>query len=202
MRRAFGQWRPRGLASVSNFGLAVENNCIAISLAVAGLVAALSTSSILVIANSLRCQDVPLLRAPGRRQCGRSDGAGMIILALLIPLTLLMGVIGLGAFFWSLDNGQYDDLEGDAERILLDDGDAPLPARPMPTPKEVPRHAVQPYRCVWLPVLKRSGPGQLRGLVHTYDVIDARPAAEVPSASGGPQHLHDQTRWPATSRFR
>ena len=61
----------------------------------------------------------------------------MTILALLIPLTLLMGVIGLGAFFWSLDNGQYDDLEGDAERILLDDGDAPLPARPTPTPKEI-----------------------------------------------------------------
>ena len=45
-----------------NFGLAVENNCIAIPLAVAGLVAALamSTSSILVIANSLRLNMLPI----------------------------------------------------------------------------------------------------------------------------------------------
>ena len=60
----------------------------------------------------------------------------MTILALLIPLTLLMGAVGLGAFFWSLGSGQYDDPAGDAERILSDDGDMPLPARPTPAPKE------------------------------------------------------------------
>lgn len=52
----------------------------------------------------------------------------MDILTLLIPLTLAMGAIGLAAFFWSLRNGQYEDLSGDAERILFDENDAPLPA--------------------------------------------------------------------------
>ncbi len=53
----------------------------------------------------------------------------MTILVLLIPVTLAMGGIGLAAFFWSLRAGQYEDLSGDAERILHDD-DRPLkPAR-------------------------------------------------------------------------
>ena len=49
----------------------------------------------------------------------------MNILALLIPVTLVMGAVGLAAFFWTLRSGQYDDLAGDAERILFD-SDAPL----------------------------------------------------------------------------
>ena len=51
----------------------------------------------------------------------------MTILALLIPITLCMGAVGLSVFFWSLRSNQYDDLSGDAERILFDD-DHPLPA--------------------------------------------------------------------------
>lgn len=39
----------------------------------------------------------------------------------LIPLSLALGAIGLGVFLWSLRDGQYDDLDGAAERILLDD---------------------------------------------------------------------------------
>jgi len=39
----------------------------------------------------------------------------------LIPLGLVMGLVGLFAFLWSLRTGQYDDLQGAAERILLDD---------------------------------------------------------------------------------
>lgn len=60
----------------------------------------------------------------------------MTILTILIPLTLAMGAIGLAAFFWSLRSGQYDDLSGDAERILFDDADHPLPQRRAPAPKE------------------------------------------------------------------
>lgn len=41
----------------------------------------------------------------------------------LIPLGLVMGLVGLGAFLWSLRNGQYEDLQGAAERILFDDED-------------------------------------------------------------------------------
>ncbi|MEX3314164.1 cbb3-type cytochrome oxidase assembly protein CcoS [Sulfitobacter maritimus] len=53
----------------------------------------------------------------------------MTILHLLIPVTLVMGLTGLGAFFWSLRNRQYEDLEGDAERILYDNDDTPMPPR-------------------------------------------------------------------------
>lgn len=42
-------------------------------------------------------------------------------LAILIPLALMMGAIGLVAFFWSLRNSQYEDLEGAANRILIDE---------------------------------------------------------------------------------
>ena len=44
----------------------------------------------------------------------------MEILAYLIPISLLLGAIGLGAFWWSLRTQQYDDPEGDARRILDD----------------------------------------------------------------------------------
>jgi len=49
----------------------------------------------------------------------------MKILIFLVPLALLMGAIGLAAFLWSLKSGQYDDLDGAAERILYDDEDDP-----------------------------------------------------------------------------
>ena len=42
-------------------------------------------------------------------------------IAILLPLALLMGLSGLGAFFWALKRGQFDDLEGAANRILIDD---------------------------------------------------------------------------------
>ena len=44
----------------------------------------------------------------------------------LIPIALGLGLAGLAAFMWSLKSGQYDDLDGAAERILLDGNDAPL----------------------------------------------------------------------------
>jgi cbb3-type cytochrome oxidase maturation protein len=49
----------------------------------------------------------------------------------LIPIALVLGGAGLLVFLWSLRNGQYDDLDGAAERILFDD-DVPLkePGKP------------------------------------------------------------------------
>ncbi len=44
-------------------------------------------------------------------------------LLFLIPIALGMGLIGLFAFLWSLKNGQYEDLDGAAQRILRDDDD-------------------------------------------------------------------------------
>ena len=45
----------------------------------------------------------------------------MSSLVYLIPLALLLGGAALGAFLWSLKSGQYEDMQGAAERILLDD---------------------------------------------------------------------------------
>jgi cbb3-type cytochrome oxidase maturation protein len=45
----------------------------------------------------------------------------MDIMIFLIPAAVLMGLIGLMAFCWSLRSGQYEDLDGAAHRILLDD---------------------------------------------------------------------------------
>ena len=47
----------------------------------------------------------------------------MDILIYLIPITILISILGLIAFIWSLKNKQYDDLEGSANRILFDDMD-------------------------------------------------------------------------------
>ncbi|MCB1471893.1 MAG: cbb3-type cytochrome oxidase assembly protein CcoS [Rhodobiaceae bacterium] len=45
----------------------------------------------------------------------------MNALIYLIPAALLLGLIGLGAFMWALKQGQFEDLDGAASRILLDD---------------------------------------------------------------------------------
>lgn len=50
----------------------------------------------------------------------------MSYLAWLVPLALGMGVVGLAAFLWSMRSGQYDDLDGAAERVLLSDATDPL----------------------------------------------------------------------------
>lgn len=55
-------------------------------------------------------------------------------LALLIPLALMMGLLGLFAFFWALKRGQFDDLDGAAARILIDE-DEPLPEELPPPPE-------------------------------------------------------------------
>jgi cbb3-type cytochrome oxidase maturation protein len=44
-------------------------------------------------------------------------------LAILIPIALGMGLIGLAAFLWSMRAGQYEDMEGAANRILIDEED-------------------------------------------------------------------------------
>lgn len=49
----------------------------------------------------------------------------MTNLLILIPVALFLGLLGLGAFLWSLRSGQYDDLEGAAWRMLDDGEDRP-----------------------------------------------------------------------------
>ncbi len=45
----------------------------------------------------------------------------MNVLALLIPVSLGLGGLGLLAFLWSLRADQYEDLDGAGWRVLLDD---------------------------------------------------------------------------------
>lgn len=45
----------------------------------------------------------------------------MEVLAILVPLAIFLGALGLAAFLWSLRTGQYDDLDGAAWRAILDD---------------------------------------------------------------------------------
>ncbi len=44
-------------------------------------------------------------------------------LAFLIPIALGMGALGLAMFFWAMRDGQYEDMDGAANRILIDDDD-------------------------------------------------------------------------------
>lgn len=54
----------------------------------------------------------------------------MNILLLLAPFSVFLGLIAVAAFVWTLRSGQYDDIKGSAERVLLDDDD------PIVTPPE------------------------------------------------------------------
>ena len=42
-------------------------------------------------------------------------------MAIIIAAALSFGLSALGVLLWSLGSGQYDDPEGDAARILIDD---------------------------------------------------------------------------------
>ena len=49
----------------------------------------------------------------------------MSILYLLIPLAVILMIVAVAFFMWTIKSGQYEDLEGPAHRILMDD-DAPM----------------------------------------------------------------------------
>lgn len=50
----------------------------------------------------------------------------MLDFLYLVPIALVLGALALGAFMWALGSGQYEDLDGAAERILFDEDDSPL----------------------------------------------------------------------------
>lgn len=61
----------------------------------------------------------------------------MSLLAWLVPVALGMGLAGLLAFLWSMKSGQLEDLDGAAERVLLNEAsDAPLPDLERLSPKQ------------------------------------------------------------------
>lgn len=51
----------------------------------------------------------------------------MEILYLLIPLGILILGIAIGAFIWAVKSGQFEDMQGPAHRILMDDDDPLIP---------------------------------------------------------------------------
>lgn len=63
----------------------------------------------------------------------------------LIPVAIGLGAIGLAAFMWSLRSGQYDDLDGAAERILVDE-DRPIQDSPIQDPKPQPEPDLKLHR--------------------------------------------------------
>lgn len=53
----------------------------------------------------------------------------MTILYMLIPLGLVLLGVAIWAFMWAVRTGQFDDLEGPAHRILMDDDDPRIPGK-------------------------------------------------------------------------
>ena len=49
----------------------------------------------------------------------------------LIPGMIFLGLIGVVVFFWAARSGQFDDMEGEAHRILMDEDLHPLDAPPV-----------------------------------------------------------------------
>ena len=60
----------------------------------------------------------------------------MEVIYTLIPAMIFFGLILVGVLFWAVRRGQYEDMEGDASRILFDDDDPLLPNHPSKTPKQ------------------------------------------------------------------
>ena len=63
----------------------------------------------------------------------------------LIPAMIILGLIMVGVLVWAVKSGQYDDLEGDANRIIMDDDDPLLPKKTSPKKKEPGKN--------WQPIL-------------------------------------------------
>ncbi len=51
----------------------------------------------------------------------------MDIIFLLIPIAIILASCAVWAFFWSVNSGQYEDLESPAHSILYDDDDDLIP---------------------------------------------------------------------------
>jgi cbb3-type cytochrome oxidase maturation protein len=53
----------------------------------------------------------------------------MEVIYMLIPGMIFLGLVMVGVLVWAVKSGQYDDLEGDAHRILMDEDDPLLPGQ-------------------------------------------------------------------------
>ncbi len=60
----------------------------------------------------------------------------MNTLYLLIPVALIFVALAVKLLLWAIDNGQYDDLDKEGSRILLDEDSAQIPAPPTDKDRE------------------------------------------------------------------
>ena len=60
----------------------------------------------------------------------------MEVIYSLIPGMIFFGLVFIGILIWAIKRGQYDDLEGDGNRILMDDDDPLLPENQNKSKKE------------------------------------------------------------------
>jgi len=51
----------------------------------------------------------------------------MEVIYSLIPGMIILGLIMIGVLIWAVKKGQYDDLEGDGQRLLMDEDEEHLP---------------------------------------------------------------------------
>ena len=51
----------------------------------------------------------------------------MEVIYTLIPGMIFFGLVFIGVLFWAIKRGQYEDMEGDGNRILMDDDDPMMP---------------------------------------------------------------------------
>jgi cbb3-type cytochrome oxidase maturation protein len=59
----------------------------------------------------------------------------MDILEFMIPGGIVLGLVGLFFFVWTIRSSQYDDMDGDAQRILFEEDDVPLKTPSAPQEK-------------------------------------------------------------------
>jgi cbb3-type cytochrome oxidase maturation protein len=64
---------------------------------------------------------VEFLAAGHGEQSSPAQATGMNVILYLLGASLILGGGGLAVFLWSLRSGQYEDMEGAANRILFDD---------------------------------------------------------------------------------
>ncbi len=62
--------------------------------------------------------------------CGKDEAFNVNVLFLLIPISLVIMGIAIWVFLWAIRSGQFEDLEGPAHRILMDDDDPRIPRKP------------------------------------------------------------------------
>ncbi len=64
----------------------------------------------------------------------------------LLPGMLLLGIVGVAVFFWAVRSGQYDDMEGAAHRVLMDDDEPESDEQTIETDDSEDDNASEPPR--------------------------------------------------------